>query len=210
MKRLIAATLATELAVGVLAGDSNRFIEPPTPEAIVAGQYACKMTVQGVLEQKPSANGIDGPRDQVVIGLELKPQASAAYTSQYPNGNGPDGIFWMSPTGSVFRRQPNHSAAQPGLPVGVQSEHFHDDTSPTGDDLNPTFMAAPRDSQPVGAVNDVYLQTEAFVDGQSGYAETRVIGYTLCGSMAKTGHMQWEQVSSDGAVQTLVYSAPLH
>ena len=124
---------------------------------LATGQYACKLVNLTELHLTLELT----PKPDVLDFLKQNPDAKIPYMS------------WKSPSGVAFRRLPaplpeRHESRKIG---GTSEDVFHDDNSPTGDDLNPTFTLTPNEAQP--------------------------IGYTLCGSIRHDGVREWSQIPTN-------------
>jgi hypothetical protein len=211
----VAAPMAAALAAGLTADAAPRPVEikpahtaevpattPNRPSAAIlaTGQYACKLVNLEDLHRQP-ANASD-KRDELRLTLELTPNPDMlGFLKDNPDGKLPY-FSWKSPSGTAFRRLPaplpeQHQARQIG--GNTHGDVFHDDNSPTGDDLNPTFTLTPNEAQSIGAIDDIYIKSEVSETMPDSNSTVQTIGYTLCGSIRHDGPREWSQVPSDAA-----------
>ncbi|HSX17557.1 MAG TPA: hypothetical protein VLH86_05665 [Patescibacteria group bacterium] len=207
LSRAAIVPLAIALAGG-LSADTVRHPEMadaypagtvPSAAVLATGQYACKLTNVTDMHREPE--GATLMRDELHLTLKLTPQPRlVSFLTKYPQGNAP-GMSWLSPGGVAFRRLNTPLPDQYQLrQVGGDAftPTFHDDKSPTGDNLNPTFELTPSEHQPIGTIDDVYLKSEVLQHTADGTIQT-TLGYTLCGSVRHDGQLAWSQIPSGAA-----------
>ncbi len=220
-KSRLGATLLSVglLPVALLGGDIPT--EPATTNeqaavALGASQYNCSLTITDTHsrpnpEQYTISDGDNPDRNLIKLHVSLALNAGALATAQarFPGGDHGHGpVIWYSPSISTYRLDGRQYTTTPGFPVAGSSELnvFHDDKSPTGDDLHPEAWAAPRENQPIGSRDGVFMGTRISMSGFSAHdgRYEEVMVFKECGELVHDAPHRWSVVPASANAEPFV------